>query len=50
MPKQFDWIVINPPWIAASRMEGESSLADAVYDDSNMFENSLLLASKPSII
>lgn len=49
LPKKFDWIVINPPWIAASRMEGESSLADAVYDDSNMLVNSLQLSSTHSI-
>lgn len=45
-PHKFDWIVINPPWLVSSKIEGESALADAVYDDSLMLKNSLKLASK----
>jgi len=44
--KQFDWIVINPPWLAASRLEGDSGLGDAVYDEGSlMLQNSIRLAS-----
>ncbi len=44
--KQFDLIFINPPWIAASKLEGDSVIGDGIYDkDSKMLINSLTLAS-----
>lgn len=33
LPKVFDYILINPPWISAPKMQGESVLADGVYDE-----------------
>jgi methylase of polypeptide subunit release factors len=32
LPKAFDWILINPPWLAASRLDGESAIGEGVYD------------------
>jgi hypothetical protein len=34
LPKTYDWIAINPPWLISSKMEGESVLTDGVYDNS----------------
>lgn len=46
LPKTFDFITINPPWLVASKMEGESLVADGVYDkNAAMLENSIKLAS-----
>lgn len=46
MPKQFDCIVINPPWLAASRLQGDSGIGDGVYDEKGlMLQNSIRLAS-----
>jgi hypothetical protein len=37
---------VNPPWIPASKLEGESVIADGVYDkNSKMLTSSLKLAS-----
>jgi methylase of polypeptide subunit release factors len=45
LPKTFDWIVVNPPWLSSSKMEGESVMLDGVYDDSHMLRHSFTLAS-----
>lgn len=46
VPKKFDYVIINPPWLSASKFEGESMIAEGVYDkDSMVLENSLKLAS-----
>lgn len=33
-PKSYDWIVVNPPWLIASKSDSESALTDGVYDHS----------------
>lgn len=43
-PKTFDWIVINPPWLIASKADSESALTDGVYDHSDMLRNALQLS------
>ena len=46
LQKAFDLIFINPPWISASKLAGNSVIGDGVYDkDSQMLINSLTLAS-----
>jgi methylase of polypeptide subunit release factors len=50
LPKQFDWIVINPPWLVSSKFEGESVLTDGVYDNSDMLKNALKLSSNSSFL
>jgi hypothetical protein len=32
LPSLFDWIILNPPWMAASKLPGESVIVDGVYD------------------
>ena len=46
LPDKFDWIVVNPPWLDASCLPGESIISLGIYDkDQVMIENSLNIAS-----
>lgn len=45
LPRTYQWIVVNPPWLSSSKMGGESLMMDGVYDESHMLRHSFALAS-----